>query len=147
MNGTTIQLVQPLAYRIWDPARKAFFHSDVIPQSQAVVDRWTGLFDKQGTAVFENDIIRVHYDWKYGWVRGLVLHDSQRGVFFAQAKTTDGTTLRIGFYCFAEAYLVGNLREHPRRVTAATEQFAAAKANPWWLDPAARRSAPGACLN
>ncbi|HZR19462.1 MAG TPA: hypothetical protein VFE51_19400 [Verrucomicrobiae bacterium] len=147
MNGTAIQLVQPLAYRVWEPTRKAFFYSDVRPQAPALVDRWAGLFDKQCTPLFENDIIRVHYDWKYGWVRAVILRDEQRGVFFAQARTADGTPLRIGFYCFAEAYRVGNLREHPRRLVAATEQFAAEQRSPWWLSPTVLGSAPGACYN
>lgn len=138
--------MQPFAYRVWEPARKAFFHTDVLPQSAAHLDRWTGLFDKQGTPLFENDIIRVHYDWKYGWVRGRIVRDEQRGSFFAQATTTDGTPLRVAFYCFAEAYRIGNVREHPNRLVAASEQFPVSP-EPWWLRPAMFRSPPGACCN
>jgi hypothetical protein len=147
MNGTAIQLVQPLTYRIWEPVWKAFFYSDVLPLAAAQVDRWTGLFDKQGTPLFENDIIRAHYDWKYGWVRALILRDEQRGSFFAQATTAEGTLLRVGFYCFAEAYRVGNVREHPRRLVAAAEQFAPPSDEPWWLSPAVFGSASSDCFN
>ena len=146
MNGTAIHLVQPLAYRIWEPAHRAFFYTDVLPVAPAQVDRWTGLFDKQGTPLFENDIIRVHHDWKYGWVRALILRDETRRSFFAQATTAEGTSLRIGFYCFAEAYRVGNVRENPGRLVAATEQFCDTQP-PWWLSPAPLRSSSGPCLN
>lgn len=132
-------LVQPLAYRVWDPDRRSHFYTDATPEASAIVDRWTGFFDKQGLAIYENDIIRVHHDWKFGWVRALVLRHPRKEEYTAQATTTEGAVLRIGFYSFADAYRVGNVREHPGKLTRATEQFSK-EPDAWWLSPAIFRS-------
>ena len=136
MNETLISLVQPLAYRVWDTKYQSFFYTDAQPDSSALVERWTGLFDKQGAPIYEHDIIRAHYNWEYGWVRALVLRDVRRGQFWARATTIDGAILHVGFYSFADAYRLGNLREHPGRLTAATEQFPEHQVEPWWLSTA-----------
>jgi hypothetical protein len=147
MNETLSSLVQPLAYRVWDPKRCSFFYTDVQPDASPLVDRWTGLFDKQGSPLYENDILRVHYDWKLGWVRALVLRDAKRDRYLAQATAPDGTAIQIGFYCFADAYRVGNVREHPGKLVAATEQFPTQETQPWWLSSAVFRTVPRSCFN
>src|SRR5579885_1749675 len=65
MNGTAKKLAQPLAYRVWDPDHHSFFHTDVFPDTAEFLDRWTGFFDRQGAAIYEGDILRAHYDWRY----------------------------------------------------------------------------------
>jgi hypothetical protein len=147
MNETSNSLVQPFAYRVWDPKHRSFFHTDVQPDSWQFVDRWTGLFDKQGLPLYENDIIRVHYDWKFGWVRAWVMRDLKKDQYTAQATTSDGTVLQIAYYCFADAYRLGNLREHPGKLVTATEQFSESKTEAWWLSPSAFNSVPRSCLN
>jgi hypothetical protein len=136
MNETPISLVQPLAYRVWSPKHRSFFYTDVQPEVSEFVDRWTGLFDKQGLPLYENDIIHVHYDWKFGWVRALVTPAPEGERYIAQSITKDGNVLRIGYYCFADSYRLGNLREHRAKLTPATEQFQQNEAEPWWLKEA-----------
>ena len=147
MNGTTIQLRQPLAYQIWDARYRSYFYTDTQPDAGASLERWTGLFDKQGLGLYENDIIRVHYDWKLGWVRARIVWDAQRRAFAAQATAPDGSTLNIGFYSFADAYRVGNLREHPGKLTKATEQFSDVPVETWWLSPAVFHSSTRSQFN
>jgi hypothetical protein len=147
MNGTSIALVQPLAYRQWDPKHKSFFYTDVQPKEPQFLDRWTGLFDKQGLALYENDIIRVHYDWKLGWVSALVMREGKGERYCAQCTTSDGKVLQIGFYCFTDAYRLGNVREHPGKLVAAREQFPEPESQSWWLRSAFRHSTPPWCFN
>lgn len=147
MNGTAIHLVQPLAYRVWDPRQRAFFYSDVRPDNSEQLDRWTGLFDKQGLAIYEQDILRVHYDWRFGWVRALVVRHEKKQEYVARATSTDGEILQIGFYNFLEGYRIGNLRQHPGKLTQATEQFPEDQIGPWWLSSVLFPSAPGASVN
>jgi hypothetical protein len=147
MNETQIALVQPLAYRVWDPKHRSFFYTDVQPDVAQFLDRWTGLFDKQGLPLYENDIIRVHYDWRFGWVRALVMRHPKKAAYTAQATAVDGTVLKVGHYCFADSYRVGNLREHPGKLLAATEQFPEDGTEPWWLSPAVFRSGSRSCFN
>lgn len=147
MNETLSALVQPLAYRVWDLKHCSFFYTDVRPEASPLLDRWTGLFDKQGLPLYENDIIRVHYDWKFGWVRALITRDAKKPQYMAQATTSDGAALRVGFYCFAEAYRVGNLRQEPGKLVHATEQFPSGDTEPWWLSSAVFRSVSRTCLN
>src|SRR5689334_180558 len=133
MNDTSTSLVQPLAYRIWDLHRHCFFYTDVQPEVISLVDRWTGLFDRQGLPLYQNDIIRVHYNWKFGWVRALVRRHAEKHEYLAEATSVDGTALHIGYYCFADSYRVGNFREHPGKLVTAKEQFAEQESQPWWL--------------
>ena len=147
MNETHKPLVQPLAYRVWDQTNRSFFYTDVQPKVSTWLDRWTGLFDKQSLPLYENDIIRVHYNWRFGWVRAKVLRDAKSHEYNAQAMTPDGAVLRVGFYCFADSYRVGNLRENPGKLVSATEQFPAEQIDPWWLSPVVFRSVPRSCFN
>jgi hypothetical protein len=147
MNGIQIHLVQPLAYRVWDPERHSFFYTDVLPEASPLLDRWTGRFDRQGTALYENDIIRVHYDWRLGWVRALVVRDANCDGYRAQATGPDGKTFLIGFYCFADSYRLGNLRQHPSRLVAAVEQFQRDGTEYRRLQSAAFRSVPRSSFN
>jgi hypothetical protein len=147
MNETQSPLAQPLTYRVWDPKYRSFFYTDVAPDATPLLDRWTGLFDKQGLPIYENDIIRVHYNWKLGWVRAQVVRDAKRHEYIAQATLSDGEVLRIGFYCFADSYRIGNMREHAGKLTTATEQFQAHEREPWWLSSSIFRSVPGSCFN
>ena len=139
MIETRTALTQPLACRTWDPEHGSFFYSDVLPEASPLLDRWTGLFDKQGAPIYENDILRAHYDWRYGWVRALVKR-GRADRYVAQATTREGTVLEIGFYCFADSYRVGNLREHPGKLVTATEQFAKPQVQSWWQSSAIFRS-------
>ena len=127
------ELKQPPAYRVWDPLRRAFSFVDTRPAISPFLDRWAGLFDKQGLPLYERDIIRVHFDWRLGWVSALVIHHPQRPEFAAQATNPDGTLFFIGFYYFADSYMEGNLRQHPNRLKRATEQFPKWSSDPWWL--------------
>ena len=147
MNETLTTLAQPLAYRVWDPTHRCFFYTNVQPEATPERDRWTGLFDKQGQPIYENDIIRVHYNWRFGWVRALVTRHAERHEYRAQATAVNGMGLSIGYYCFADSYRVGNIREHPGKLVAATEQFAASSTEPWWLRSAEFRSVPEASYN
>lgn len=147
MNETLTSLVQPLAYRVWDPQRRSFYYTDVQPEAGSEVDRWTGLFDKQRLPLYENDIIRVHYNWKFGWIRAVIRRHAEKHEYRAEAACGDGTALYIGYYCFADAYRLGNLREHPGRLLPASEQFADQDAQPWWLSRAIFPATPGSCLN
>lgn len=117
-------LMQPPAYRFWDPKYRSFFYTDVPGEATDLRDHWSGFFDRQGTPIYGNDILRVHYNWKYGWVRATVKRDAQGLEFRAEARAADGAVLSIGRYCFADAYCVGNTREHPGKLAAAQEQFA-----------------------
>ena len=146
MIETRTELMQPLACRTWDPQHRSFFYSDVLPEPSPLLDRWTGLFDKQGAPIYQNDLIRVHYDWRYGWVRALVKR-SQGDRFVAQATTRDGTVLEVGFYCFADSYRIGNVREHPGKLVTATEQFPKTKAEPWWQSSTIFRTLPQSAAN
>lgn len=148
MNETPTTLVQPLAYRVWDQKHRSFFYTDVQPEATTSRDRWTGLFDKQALPLYENDIIRVHYDWKFGWVRALIMRQAKKDEYAAQAIAVDGTVLRIGFYCFADSYRVGNSREHPGKLIRAAEQFSRAESEePWWLSTAVFPSVSRSCFN
>jgi hypothetical protein len=147
MNETPIALVQPLAYRVWDLKHCSFFYTDVQPEASALLDRWTGLFDRQGAPLYENDIIRVHHDWKLGWVRALVTRNERKDQYMAKATAPDGSEVHIGFYCFADSYRLGNLREHPGKLVTATEQFRTGESDPWWLSSAVFRSVPRSCFN
>lgn len=146
MNETQNTLVQPLAYRVWDPKYRAFFYTDVQAEVPSLQDRWTGLFDKDRVPIYENDIIRIHYNWKFGWVRARVVRDIKRHEYVAQATASDGEVLQVGFYCFADSYRIGNVREHPAKLVAATEQFPVEN-EPWWLSPAIFRTVPRSCFN
>jgi hypothetical protein len=147
MNDKLICLVQPLAYRVWDPKHRWFFYTDVQPEATEFLNRWTGLFDKQGCPLYEDDIVRAHYDWRFGWVRALVMRHPKRNQYYAQATAVDGTMLNIGCYSFADSYRLGNLREHPGKLVAATPQFPHPEAEPWWLSPAVFRPMRGPCFN
>ena len=147
MNETPVQLIQPLAYRVWDPRQRSFFYTDVRPEPSALLDRWTGYFDKQGAPIYEGDILRVHYDWKWGWIRVVVTRHETRPEYLARAAKSDDSCLQIGFYDFADAFRIGNIRQHPHKLTAPTEQFSQASSCPWWLRPAVFRAVPGSCLN
>jgi len=142
-----MRLIQPLAYRVWDPKQPSFFYTDVAPADLNLVDRWTGLFDREGAPLYENDIIRVHYDWRLGWVRALIERHPSKPQYSARATAPDGTPIRIGFYCFSEAYRLGNFRQNPARLVRATEQFPTSQNEPWWLNSVALRTIPRSCLN
>jgi hypothetical protein len=145
MNETPISLVQPLAYRVWDPKHRSFFYTDVQPHTSQLLNRWTGLFDKLGCPLYEDDIVRAHYDWKFGWVRALVMRKSNQ--YHARATAFDGTVLQIGCYSFADSYHLGNLLEHPDKLKTATPQFGQRETEPWLLNPAVFRSMRGPCFN
>jgi hypothetical protein len=147
MNETSTSLVQPLAYRVWDPNRRCFFYTDVQPEVTPLVDRWTGLFDKQGLPLYENDIIRVHYNWKFGWVRALVRRQAEKHEYRAEATSAEGIVLHVGYYCFADSYRLGNFREHPGKLLTASEQFRERASEPWWLSAAVFPSVSGSCSN
>src|SRR5262245_41745302 len=102
MIGGGSKLVQPAAYRIWDADRQLFSFTDQQPEMSDLVDRWTGRFDKQGRALYERDIIHVHYNWKLGWVRALVVPHPERSEFAGQATDPDGTPFLLGFYYFGD---------------------------------------------
>jgi hypothetical protein len=97
--------------------------------------------------LYENDIIHAHYDWRFGWVRALIVRDSTRHVYRAEATAPDGASLHIGFFCFADAYRIGNVREHPRKLTTATEQFSKTDSGQWWVSPAIFRSLQSSAQN
>jgi hypothetical protein len=147
MNGTENELVQPLAYRVWDPQYGSFFYTDVRPEDPAIRDRWTGLFDRQGVAIYEGDILRVHHDWKLGWVRGLVVRHERKDEYAAKVTCADGTTFYIGFYNFSDGYRIGNVREHPHKLVAATNQFQENESGAWWLSPSIFPSLSRSCFN
>ena len=147
MNETSITLVQPLAYRVWDPKHRSFFYTDVQPEMSQLLERWTGLFDKQGTPLYENDIIRVHYNWKFGWVRARIVRQANRDEYCGQATAPDSSVIQIGYYCFAEGYRLGNMREHAQKLVAATEQFPSAESEAWWLSSAVFPSVRSSCFN
>ncbi len=130
------ELNQPFACRIWDPARKCFSFTDGACAQDPSVDRWTGLFDRQGLPLYERDIIRAHYDWKLGWVSGLIVRHPERAQFAARATAATGAVFYLGFYCFADAYLAGNLHQHPGKLRPACEQFQEQPVQPWWLSEA-----------
>src|SRR5579859_127065 len=85
MDETANQLIQPLTFRVWDPKYRSYFYTDARPEASGLVDRWTGLFDRQGMALYENDIIQAHYDWKLGWVRALIVREQTRQTYSARA--------------------------------------------------------------
>src|SRR5579859_1185779 len=147
MDETAVALVQPLAYRVWEPKHYSYFYTDVQPPTAEFLERWTGLFDKQGRPLYEGDIVRVHYDWKFGWVRALVVRQGKTNQYIAQATTVDGMVLHVGHYCFADSYRLGNLREHPNKLVAAKPQFTGENAEPWWLSKAIFHSLPERCHN
>jgi hypothetical protein len=147
MSHAELHLIQPLAYRVWDPDRSSFYYTDVRPGASEIVDRWTGFFDRDRSPLYENDIIRVHHDWRLGWVRALVSKHPKREEYAARATAPDGAEIRIGFYCFAESYRVGNVRQHAGKLVRATEQFPAEANDPWWLSPAVFHSLPSASCN
>ena len=123
MKDTVKEHTQPLAYRVWSPDERSFFYSDVRPDLSSLVDRWTGFFDKEGLAIYERDILRVHHDWKLGWVRAVVVPHGKKNQYVAEGTDKDGNIFTIGFYSFAEAYRIGNLRQHPHKLIRAREQF------------------------
>jgi hypothetical protein len=147
MNGTVQQLVQPLSYRVWDPAHRTFFYSDVRPQPSKLVDRWTGLFDRSGNPIYEQDILRVHYNWKFGWVRAVVTRQEDTHRYVAEATGPDGSPLLIGFYSFVDAYRVGNTRQHPQKLVGATEQFLDRETSPCRISPTILQPSSDSCLN
>jgi hypothetical protein len=145
--GKPREFVPPLAYRIWSPQRRAFSFTSQQQSLSALVDRWTGLFDKQGSPLFEHDIITFHYDWKLGWVRALVVSHPERTGYAARLQTAEGTILHLGFYYFADSYLEGNLRQHPAKLKMATEQFSKEKIRPWWLSGSLFTKIPRSHIN
>jgi hypothetical protein len=147
MDDHPNRLIQPLSYRVWDPEQSSYFYTDIQPADWTFVDRWTGLFDREGSPLYENDIIRAHYDWRLGWVRALIKKHPTKQQYRAIAKAPEGTEFQIGFYCFAEAYLVGNIRQHPGRLLRAMEQFPEKESERWWLSRTVSSSIPSSGLN
>ena len=121
-NAPGFLKVAPL-FRVWDDVRKQFNFSDLRPKSEGKLDRWTGLYDKEGRAIYESDILSVHYNWRFGWVRAVVKADSGGKEFFATVSAPNGESLRVGSFSFAESYVEGNVHQHPQRLVPAQKQF------------------------
>jgi uncharacterized phage protein (TIGR01671 family) len=106
----------------WNPSRKKFFiHTDweeakVIPET---VGQYTGLTDKNGTRVFENDIVTVYYNPKYVGVSkdrvgnfAVVFHDG----CFMKRKITNPMSGDAGLYHFIQSdefEVIGNIYDNP----------------------------------
>ena len=135
MQPAISELKQPLACRIWDAGRACFSFTDAYGIKSTGVDCWTGFFDKQGLPLYERDIIRVHYDWRFGWISALIQRHPERAEFAARGTDPLGKPFYLGFYYFADAYLLGNQHQHPAKLKRATIQFSQANSQPWWLSP------------
>lgn len=135
MEPALSELKQPLVCRIWDARRACFSFTDAYGPESTGQDRWTGFFDKQGLPLYERDIIRVHYDWRLGWVSALITRHPERAEFAARATDPFGKAFYLGFYYFADSYLLGNHYQHPAKLKRATVQFSDTTVQPWWLSP------------
>lgn len=144
--GITRHHKQPLAYRMWNPRTGSFFYSDVQPELSPMLDRWTGFFDQEGAPIYERDILRVHYDWRLGWVRAVVMPDG-KGRYIATATDPEGRQIQIGFYSFAESYRIGNLRQHPYKLTTAREQFRDDDQSLFWSNGSQTPAGQSLCSN
>jgi hypothetical protein len=131
--STQTPWVQPAACRVWEPQKRVFVFSDSFGWSPLQEDRWTGFFDKQGLPLYERDIIQVHFDWKLGWIRGLIERQPENRKYAGRVKGPDGKFFHIGFYYFADSYLIGNLHQNPARFIPAREQFSKDNEAPGWL--------------
>jgi hypothetical protein len=124
-------------FRVWNSKRHGFGFVDERPSGAAIVEAWTGFYDKEGWPIYEQDILSVHHDWQLGWVRALVERHPSRPEFAGKVVGPDGTVFRVGYYLFADAYLEGNIHLQPELWVPAAYQF---KGPPdsllprWWSD-------------
>ncbi len=126
-------------FRVWDSVRRGFGFADLRPNDGSIVEAWTGRFDKEGRPVYVHDIISVHHDWKLGWVRALVEKPMGASDFTGTVTGPEGV-FHIAACQFADAYVEGNLHQHPHRLLPAVAQFPEAELSPqsWWWNAETR---------
>lgn len=123
MNAAPCNLKVAPLFRAWDDMRRQFSFSDLRPKTQGTVDRWTGLYDKEGTPIYEKDILSVHYNWRLGWVRAVVEAENSGKGFIATLTGPGGEVFRVGSFSFSDSYVEGNVHLNPQRLIPAQKQF------------------------
>jgi len=126
MGVTSQPLKCASLFRIWDAVRHAYNFADLRPTDSYNVEAWTSRFDRQGRPIYENDILSIHHDWRLGWVRALVERQAGASDFSGRVTGPDGV-FHVAAFEFSDAYVDGNLRQHPQLLVPAVAQFAEAE--------------------
>lgn len=121
-------------FRVWDTVKKAMSEVQAIvyteekvytiyfkvirryiPFSEAVLMQSTGLFDKNGKEIFENDIVEWEHKDTGQLVRGIVKYDTELG-FWGMTDVRFNDLTAIGYLANQKVTVLGNIYQNKELV-------------------------------
>jgi uncharacterized phage protein (TIGR01671 family) len=122
--------MRDIKFRVWDKQRQRFSKNNMMGMDGAiccshpehyVIMQYTGLLDKNGVEVYEEDILKVasngysNYISAYGHNCRVEYHEDRCGYI---ATTGNGYDTRNAFNlnCDAEIKVIGNIYENPELI-------------------------------
>ena len=121
-------------FRVWDTVKQAMSEVQAIvyteekvypvyfkvirryiPFSEAILMQSTGLFDKNGKEIFENDIVEWEHKDTGQLVRGIVKYDTEFG-FWGMTDVRFNDLRAIGYLANQKVTVLGNIYQNPELV-------------------------------
>ena len=118
-------------FRVWDTVKKAMSEVQAIvyteekvypiyfkeirryiPFNEAILMQSTGLFDKNGKEIFENDIVEWEHKDTGQLVRGIIKYDTELGFWWMTDVRFNNLTA-IGYLANQKVTVLGNIYENP----------------------------------
>ena len=96
---------------VYDKVDGVYIGDSVLGLNQVTLMQSTGLFDKNGVEIFENDIVEWEHKDTGQLVRGVVKYDTELG-FWGMTDTRFNGLRAIGYLANQKVTVLGNVFEH-----------------------------------